>query len=124
NGAPPPGFKAPRKALPRRAHGPRRLLTGAAGPREPIPMSAQPAIRLPAEAAADAVALTPESAPLGPPVSVIVPCYDEAEGLPALIERLESMERLGWEVVFIDDGSRDTTFRALLAAARTRPWRH
>jgi len=87
-------------------------------------MSAQPAIRLPAEAAADAVALTPESGPLGPPVSVIVPCYDEAEGLPALIERLEGMAPLGWEFVFIDDGSRDTTFRALLAAARTRPWMH
>ncbi len=85
-------------------------------------MSAQPAIRLPVESTADAVVLTPESAPLGPPVSVIIPCYDEAEGLPSLFERLEGMEALGWEFIFIDDGSRDRTFTALLAAARVRPW--
>jgi dolichol-phosphate mannosyltransferase len=81
-----------------------------------------PAVRAPLESPSRAVVLTPERAALGPPVSVIVPCYDEAEGLPSLLERLERLEPLGWEFIFVDDGSRDTTFTALLGAARTRPW--
>ena len=28
----------------------------------------------------------------------------------------------GWEVVFVDDGSSDRTFAALLSASRIRPW--
>ena len=53
-----------------------------------------------------------------PDLSVIVPCYNEAEVLPMLIERLQgALGRLGitWEVVFVDDGSRDSTFARLSA---------
>src|SRR6516165_8765387 len=82
-------------------------------------MSAQPALRLPSARTARLLIPEPEAAPA---VSVIVPCYDEAEGLPSLLARLERMERLGWEFIFVDDGSRDSTFTTLLAAARTRPW--
>jgi dolichol-phosphate mannosyltransferase len=82
-------------------------------------MSAQPALRLPVERAPRPVVPGQVAVPA---VSVIVPCYDEAEGLPSLLARLERMEPLGWEFIFVDDGSRDGTFTTLLAASRTRPW--
>src|SRR4029453_7824526 len=66
--------------------------------------------------------LTPVSAPPRPRVTVIVPCYDEAEGIPSLLARLETLAPLPWEVVFVDDGSRDATFTTLLDAARSRSW--
>jgi len=84
-------------------------------------MSAQPAVSLPLESEPH-VQLTTVSASLTPPVSVVVPCYDEAEGIPSLLERLEAMTPLGWEFIFVDDGSSDGTFTTLLGAARTRPW--
>jgi len=84
-------------------------------------MSAQPAVSVPLENGSR-VRLATVSASLSPPVSVVVPCYDEAEGIPSLLERLETMEPLGWEFVFVDDGSGDATFTTLLSAARTRPW--
>lgn len=43
-------------------------------------------------------------------LSVVVPVYDERESLTALHERIrDSLEPLGlaWEVVYVDDGSRD-----------------
>ena len=52
-----------------------------------------------------------------PLVSVVIPVYNEEESLPALIERLMPvMENLGrsYEVVFINDGSRDRSLALLL----------
>jgi dolichol-phosphate mannosyltransferase len=61
-----------------------------------------------------------------PPVTVVIPCFNEAEGLPALLARLQSMRRhprtADWHFLFIDDGSTDDTFAALLQAARTESW--
>ncbi len=59
--------------------------------------------------------------PIIPPVTVIVPCFNEAEGLPALLERLQAMRdgpARGWAFLFVDDGSTDDTFALLLTAAR------
>src|SRR5262249_8636609 len=84
-------------------------------------MTAQPAVRLPVERTSRPPVLEPVVARRGSAVSVIVPCCDEAEGLPSLLARLERMESLGWEFIFVDDGSRDTTFTTLLAAARSHP---
>ncbi len=45
-------------------------------------------------------------------LTVVVPCYDEAEVLPAFHARLEAvMRRLGlrWSVLYVNDGSRDAT---------------
>ena len=59
------------------------------------------------------------------PVTVIVPCYNEEAGLPSLLARLASMRRNGahdWKFLFVDDGSRDNTFAALLRAAHVDPW--
>jgi dolichol-phosphate mannosyltransferase len=60
------------------------------------------------------------------PVTVIVPCHNEEEGLPALLDRLRAMRRspraADWHFLFVDDGSTDNTFGALLEAARDEPW--
>lgn len=60
-----------------------------------------------------------------PSVTVVVPCFNEEEGLPSLLARLRAM-RTGrardWRFLFIDDGSTDDTFAALLRAARDEPW--
>jgi len=60
------------------------------------------------------------------PVTVIVPCFNEEAGLPMLLERLRTMRRHAsaqdWHVLFVDDGSTDETFVALLRAARDEPW--
>jgi dolichol-phosphate mannosyltransferase len=51
-------------------------------------------------------------------LSVIIPCYNEGEVILLLSQRLHSvLESLGidWEVIFVDDGSRDRTFAKLTA---------
>ncbi|MEB3299791.1 MAG: glycosyltransferase family 2 protein [Candidatus Sericytochromatia bacterium] len=58
-------------------------------------------------------------------VSVVAPCFDEEEGLPALKSRVISvLEALGspWEFILVDDGSRDRTFELMrdFAAADSR----
>ncbi|WP_312283887.1 glycosyltransferase family 2 protein [Candidatus Igneacidithiobacillus taiwanensis] len=53
-----------------------------------------------------------------PNVSLIVPCHNEAENLSALYERVRNvMESTGktWEMVCINDGSKDDTLDRLLA---------
>jgi dolichol-phosphate mannosyltransferase len=60
-----------------------------------------------------------------PPVTVIVPCYNEEAGLPFLLERLRKMRHHGasdWHFLFVDDGSSDNTFSALLRAAQDESW--
>ena len=51
-----------------------------------------------------------------PAISVVVPCYNEQEVLPEFHRRLTAaMEALGlgWEVVYVNDGSRDTTMAVM-----------
>ncbi|MBU8546614.1 MULTISPECIES: glycosyltransferase family 2 protein [Roseomonadaceae] len=53
-----------------------------------------------------------------PALSVVVPAYDEQEVLPAFHARLVPvMEAIGlpWEVVYVNDGSRDGTLALMLA---------
>lgn len=53
-------------------------------------------------------------------LSVIIPCFNEEEALPALLSVLPPMldERVGqeWEIIFVDDGSRDRTLEIICAA--------
>jgi glycosyltransferase involved in cell wall biosynthesis len=49
-------------------------------------------------------------------ISVIIPVLDEADNIPALVERLiPILDRLDarWEIVFVDDGSSDATLAAV-----------
>jgi glycosyltransferase involved in cell wall biosynthesis len=53
---------------------------------------------------------------LQPAVSVVIPLFNETDNILPLYQRLRAaMDDAGrtWEVIFIDDGSRDTTFGVL-----------
>jgi polyisoprenyl-phosphate glycosyltransferase len=54
----------------------------------------------------------------GPTLTVVVPVYNEAEGLPALraaLERVLTKLRVPYEIVLVDDGSADDTWKVLKA---------
>ncbi len=60
-----------------------------------------------------------------PELSVVVPVHNEADNLPVLVERLQSVldgAASSWELVFVDDGSRDDTLAVIrrLNAANPR----
>jgi polyisoprenyl-phosphate glycosyltransferase len=58
---------------------------------------------------------------LSPPaISVVVPCYNEQEVLPEFHRRLSTaLEGIGldWEVVYVNDGSRDATLNVMTSLA-------
>jgi undecaprenyl-phosphate 4-deoxy-4-formamido-L-arabinose transferase len=61
---------------------------------------------------------------MGPEISVVIPVYNEQAGLPALFARLyPALDALGrsYELILIDDGSRDRTLEALRAQFEHRP---
>ncbi|TDO35762.1 dolichol-phosphate mannosyltransferase [Kribbella sp. VKM Ac-2527] len=58
-----------------------------------------------------------------PTLSVVVPMYDEEEVLPIFFERMRPLLdglRISYEVLVVDDGSRDNT--AALLAVATKDW--
>lgn len=59
-----------------------------------------------------------------PEISVVVPARDEAENLPLLIEEIAAaLGQAPFEVIIVDDGSRDATPKVLAALrAEGRPW--
>jgi glycosyltransferase involved in cell wall biosynthesis len=54
-------------------------------------------------------------------ISIIVPCFNEAEGIArfqtTLLPILAAMKDVGWEIICVDDGSTDATLPALIALA-------
>ena len=51
-----------------------------------------------------------------PELSIVVPVHNEADNLPLLVERLRTTlngKVESWEVVFVDDGSRDETLAVI-----------
>jgi len=61
---------------------------------------------------------------MGPEISVVIPVYNEQAGLPALFARLyPALDGLGrsYELILVDDGSRDRTLEALRAQFERRP---
>jgi glycosyltransferase involved in cell wall biosynthesis len=60
---------------------------------------------------------TVESPPSRPMISVVIPLFNEEESLRELAERLvpvlDAMAGGNWEVIFVDDGSRDGSFEVL-----------
>ncbi|HEU0119964.1 MAG TPA: glycosyltransferase [Bryobacteraceae bacterium] len=59
-------------------------------------------------------------------VTLIIPCYNEIDGLPQLMRRLGAMREQGaldgWEILFVNDGSKDGTKEALDAIAEQNDW--
>jgi dolichol-phosphate mannosyltransferase len=59
-----------------------------------------------------------------PELSLVIPCCNESEVVPLLKTRLlQCLPELGisWEVIFVDDGSSDSTFAQLSALHREEP---
>ncbi len=57
-------------------------------------------------------------------LSVVVPLYNEAESLPELAEwiaRVANAQGLSWEVIFIDDGSKDSSWQVIEELHRQNP---
>ncbi len=57
-------------------------------------------------------------------LSVVLPVFNESENLPELRERLTKVldaTRLAWEIVFVDDGSRDASFEMMSGYAAEDP---
>ena len=59
-----------------------------------------------------------------PEISVVLPCFNELANLPELRRRLVTvLEATGrtFEILFVDDGSRDGSFEAMAAFAAEDP---
>jgi dolichol-phosphate mannosyltransferase len=59
-----------------------------------------------------------------PDLSLVIPCYNEEAVLPKLEARLQAFLgklNVSWEVLFVDDGSKDQTFELLAAMHRAEP---
>lgn len=57
-------------------------------------------------------------------LSVVIPCYNEEESVERLLEEVHAALRptgLSYEIVLVDDGSRDRTFAILAAKAKLDP---
>ncbi len=64
------------------------------------------------------------TAPMKPELSVVIPIYNEQDGLAALFARLYpalDALRLSYEIVFVNDGSRDNSVSILAEQFRQRP---
>ena len=57
-------------------------------------------------------------------ISWIVPCFNEEEVIDETFERIsrvcDSIERYKWEIIFIDDGSKDFTFKKIQSLLQKR----
>ena len=59
-------------------------------------------------------------------ISIVIPCYNEGDVLPLLFKRLTASAntwKLNWEVICVDDGSSDDTWKKLLKqSVKDRHW--
>ncbi len=63
--------------------------------------------------------------PGDPQVSVVIPIYNEEETLPDLVDRVgAALARSGrsFELICVDDGSRDASAQMMAELAESRPW--
>ncbi|MFZ4763715.1 MAG: glycosyltransferase family 2 protein [Roseimicrobium sp.] len=63
------------------------------------------------------IARSIETPPALPKLCVVVPCYNEEESIPVLVEKLvpvlDEETHGAWCILFVDDGSRDATARII-----------
>jgi glycosyltransferase involved in cell wall biosynthesis len=53
-------------------------------------------------------------------LSIVIPVYNEEQTLPLLLTRIsDSLRGMNWELIFVDDGSRDTSAGLIRAQARS-----
>ncbi len=67
----------------------------------------------------------PAAGPAPRSASVVIPVYNSATILPRLVERLEPVLRARgapFELVLVNDGSRDASGEVIAELCRTRPW--
>jgi len=58
-------------------------------------------------------------------VSVVIPAYDEEGNISLLMEKLEQvLADFSYEILFVDDGSRDGTLEKIKALRRSKPHLH
>ncbi len=60
-------------------------------------------------------------------ISVVIPLYNESESIPELvawIERVMDEHRYGYEIIMVDDGSKDGSWRVIEQAAQNNPHIH
>lgn len=59
----------------------------------------------------------------GKKISVIVPCFNEEEGLATFNQTLIQFlpENYAYEIIYINDGSKDSTFQVILSLAKDNP---
>ena len=81
--------------------------------------------RSPAPDASVASTRTCVEAPVVPALSVVAPCYNEEGSLPAFVERMCAAARAtvgeAFELVLVNDGSKDKTWACIQALSLTRP---
>ena len=59
---------------------------------------------------------------MDPSLSIVVPCYNEAENIPVVFPQLlEFAKERDWRVIAVDDGSRDETRALLLKMKESEP---
>lgn len=77
------------------------------------------------EGAAFSRATIPDTRDVLPIVSVVVPAFNESENIPLLYRRasevLEKMVDQRWELILVDDGSRDATWSVISGLAASDP---
>lgn len=64
------------------------------------------------------------ASPVAPALSIVVPCFREAENIPVLYRRIRdalAQHGIDWELIAVDDHSPDDTFEAAAALAATDP---
>ncbi|WP_336945831.1 glycosyltransferase family 2 protein [Asaia sp. HN010] len=92
--------------------------------------SSQPGTNAPLEKAADSPRIPsvhlsdPQTLIATPVISIVVPCHNEEANLAALYDRLRAVldtTSLSWEIVCINDGSRDQTLPMLVDLHRRDP---
>ena len=57
-----------------------------------------------------------------PQISVIIPVYNGAAYIPALAEMLKNQTRQDFEVIFVNDGSKDATEEVLNGLSQQPPF--